>query len=71
MKTFLIILQMLTGLGLIVTVLLHSAKGEGLGGIGGTAHIFGSQKGLEQGLDRITTILAVTFIVISILIMLL
>jgi len=71
MKTFLIIFQMLTGLGLIVTVLLHSAKGEGLGGIGGTAHIFGSQKGLEQGLDRITTILAVTFIVISILIMLL
>jgi len=71
MKTFLIILQMLTGLGLIVTVLLHSAKGEGLGGIGGTAHIFGSQKGLEQGLDRLTTILAVTFIVVSILIMLL
>ncbi len=71
MKAFLIILQMLAGLGLIVTVLLHSAKGEGLGGIGGTAHIFGSQKGLEQGLDRLTTILAVTFIVASILIMLL
>jgi preprotein translocase subunit SecG len=57
-------------LGVIATVLLHSAKGEGLGGIGGTAHIFGSQKGLEEGLDRLTTILAVTFIVVSIIVML-
>ena len=71
MKTFLIIFQVLAGLGLIVTVLLHSAKGEGLGGIGGSAHIFGSQKGLEQGLDRLAAILAVSFVVVSIVIMLL
>lgn len=69
MKTFLIFIQFLSGLGLIAAVLLHSAKGEGLGGIGGSAHIFGSQKGLEQGLDRLTTILAVTFMAASAIVM--
>ncbi len=70
MKTTLLIIQILSGLGLIITVLLHSAKGEGLGGIGGTAHIFGSQKGLEEGLNKLTTIIAVTFVSVSILVML-
>lgn len=70
MKTALLLIQILSGLGLIVTVLLHSAKGEGLGGIGGSAHIFGSQKGLEDGLNKLTTIIAVTFISVSILVML-
>lgn len=70
MKTAFLLIQILSGLGLIVTVLLHSAKGEGLGGIGGTAHIFGSQKGLEEGLNKLTTIIAVTFVVVSMLVML-
>ncbi|MFA5104338.1 MAG: preprotein translocase subunit SecG [Candidatus Margulisiibacteriota bacterium] len=70
MKTLLLLVQILSGLGLIVTVLLHSAKGEGLGGIGGTAHIFGSQKGLEEGLNRLTTTIAIIFIGVSILVML-
>lgn len=70
MKTFLLSVQILSGLALIVTVLLHSAKGEGLGGIGGTAHIFGSQKGLEEGLNKLTTTIAVIFITVSILVML-
>ncbi len=69
MKALLIFVQIISGLGLIVTVLLHSAKGEGLGGIGGTAHIFGSQKGLEEGLDRLTLVLAVTFVAVSMLLM--
>ena len=37
----------------------HSAKGEGLGAIGGQAKIFGSQKGVEAGLNRLTTGLAI------------
>jgi preprotein translocase subunit SecG len=69
MKTFLLLVQIVSGLSLIVTVLLHSAKGEGLGGIGGAAHVFGSQKGLEEGLNRLTTIIAVTFITVSIIVM--
>lgn len=67
MKIFLLVLQIIVSISLIAAVLLHSAKGEGLGGIGGAAHIFGSQKGLEAGLDRLTTILAVCFVGIAII----
>ena len=67
MKGLLVFIQIVSALGLIATVLLHSAKGEGLGGIGGTAHIFGSQKGLEEGLDKLTMWLAVTFVAVSLL----
>jgi preprotein translocase subunit SecG len=62
---FLLFLQFLSGAGLITTVLLHSAKGEGMGAIGGQARVFGTQKGLEEGLDKITTFLAVTFLILS------
>ena len=67
MKSFFLFLQLLTSLGLIVAILLHTAKGEGLGAIGGQARIFGTQKGLEEGLDRMTAGLAVAFFLISIL----
>jgi preprotein translocase subunit SecG len=67
MKGTLLLLQLLSAVALIVTVLLHSAKGEGLGGIGGTARIFGTQKGLEEGLNKLTTGCAVAFLAISIL----
>ena len=68
---FLLIFQIFCAVGLVILVLLHSAKGEGLGGIGGQAKLFGSQKGLEEGLDKITTIFAVLFITISIVLSLL
>ena len=68
MKTILTVLQFISALGLIIAVLLHSAKGEGLGGIGGSAKLFGSPKGLEEGLDRITIAFAAGFILISIVI---
>jgi preprotein translocase subunit SecG len=53
------IFQVVFALGLIIAVLLHSAKGEGLGAIGGQAKVFGSQKGVEAGLNRLTTGLAI------------
>ena len=62
----LLVIQLVSAVSLIVAILLHAAKGEGLGGIGGSAKIFGSPKGLEKGLDKITWFLAITFIVISI-----
>jgi len=61
------ILQLIFALALIVFILLHAAKGEGLGGIGGSARLFGSPKGMEQGLDRITWGCAILFLTISIL----
>ncbi len=67
MTTFLIGVQFISAICLVITILLHTAKGEGLGGIGGAAKLFGTPKGLEQGLDKITTTFAVSFIVVSIL----
>ncbi len=59
--------QLFSAIGLIISVLLHTAKGEGLGGIGGSARLFGSPKGMEKGLDRITWGFAILFLAISIL----
>lgn len=59
--------QLFSAIGLIISVLVHAAKGEGLGGIGGSARLFGSPKGMEKGLDRITWGFAILFLAISIL----
>ncbi|NBV42424.1 preprotein translocase subunit SecG [bacterium] len=67
MKFLLHILIIISGLSLVVAVLLHSAKGEGLGGIGGSARLFSSQKGLEAGLNRVTAVLAGVFMVSALL----
>ena len=61
MRELFLILQIISAIGLVVLVLLHTAKGEGLGSIGGQAKMFVSQKGLEEGLNRITTIFAILF----------
>ena len=65
MKILLLVIEFFVSIGLIAAVLLHSAKGEGIGGIGGTARLFGSQKGMEAGLNRITTVLAALFMFIA------
>ena len=63
MKTFLLIVEFTSSVALIVAILIHSAKGEGLGGIGGQARVFGTQKGLESGLDKVTAVLAAIFLI--------
>ena len=60
------VVQLISAMALIVAVLLHAAKGEGLGGIGGSARLFGTPKGMEQGLNRITWGCAILFLSISI-----
>ena len=67
MRNLLLFLQLLSGAGLIGAIMLHSAKGEGLGGIGSTARVFGTQKGLEEGLDKLTASMAVMFLAVSII----
>jgi preprotein translocase subunit SecG len=62
MKTFLLIVEFLSGLLLIGAILLHAPKGDGLGGIGGQAHLFNYTKGLESGLNKATGILAGIFL---------
>jgi preprotein translocase subunit SecG len=62
MKNFLFVIQVISAISLIILVLLHSAKGEGFGSIGTNSRMFSSQKGLEAGLNRITTIFATAFL---------
>jgi preprotein translocase subunit SecG len=55
-----------SGVLLVILVLLHSPKGDGLGGIGGQAQLFTSTKSAEKTLNRITWALSITFIALTI-----
>lgn len=63
MLTFFWIVQILSAALLIVLVLLHSPKGDGLASIGGAANLFSSQKSAETGLNKLTTIVSIIFLV--------
>ena len=63
MKTLLLIVEFISAALVVVLILLHSAKGEGLAGIGVQARLFSSQKGMEEGLNRLTFILTAIFMV--------
>ena len=52
---------------LIVLILLHSPKGDGIGGIGGASHVFASQKSAEKGLNKLTGIVAGIFLICTFL----
>ncbi|OGH95428.1 MAG: preprotein translocase subunit SecG [Candidatus Melainabacteria bacterium GWA2_34_9] len=65
MIAFFQILQTLSGLLLILLVLIHSPKGDGMGSIGGAAQLFSSQKGVESGLNKITSGVSFIFIYVS------
>lgn len=51
-----------SAVGLIVLVLLHSPKGDGIGAIGGQAQLFSSTKSAETTLNRVTWALTVIFL---------
>jgi len=63
MKVVFLLIELVTGIGLVVSILLLSAKGEGLGGIGGQASLFNTHRDMESGLRRVTLILAIIFMV--------
>ena len=52
----------LSAVGLIILVLLHSPKGDGIGAIGGQAQLFSSTKSAENTLNRVTWALTVIFL---------
>ncbi|MGF1513111.1 MAG: preprotein translocase subunit SecG [Elainellaceae cyanobacterium] len=56
------IIWAVSAVGLITLVLLHSPKGDGLGGIGGQAQLFTSTKSAETTLNRVTWTLATLFL---------
>ncbi|MEA5532424.1 preprotein translocase subunit SecG [Crocosphaera sp. XPORK-15E] len=51
---------------LIILILLHSPKGDGLGGIGGQAQLFTSAKSAEKTLNQVTWTLSTVFIALTI-----
>ncbi len=53
--------------GIIILVLLHSPKGDGLGAIGGQAQLFTSTKSAETTLNRVTWILTVLFMGLTVI----
>ena len=59
--------QILSALLLIVLILLHSPKGDGIAGIGGASHVFASQKSAEKGLNKLSGIVAAIFLVCTFL----
>lgn len=63
MLTLVWIVQVISALLLIVLILMHSPKGDGIAGIGSAAHMFTSQKSAEKGLNKLTAIVAGVFIV--------
>ncbi len=65
--TFLGIVQFFVSIALILVVLLQKSAGEGLGSIGGSAQMFFDKaRGIDETLEKATTYLAVTFMVLSV-----
>ena len=52
---------------LVVLVLLHSPKGDGLGGIGGQSQLFTSAKSAEKTLNQITWTLSSIFMSLTVI----
>ena len=61
------IIQVLSAVLLIVLILLHSPKGDGIAAIGGASQMFSSQKTAEKGLNKLTAIVAAVFVVCTFL----
>ncbi|MEL7625103.1 MAG: preprotein translocase subunit SecG [Clostridiales bacterium] len=69
MKTFILVLQIISCIGLIATVLLQSGSTAGLGSItGGAETLFGgNKKGMDELLKKISTGCAVGFLVLTLI----
>lgn len=69
MQSILIVIHLIIALGLIASVLLQSGKSAGLSGAiaGGAQSLMGKKKGLDELLSRVTTGLAISFMVLSII----
>lgn len=67
MYTVLLIIHILVSIGLITTVLLQSGRSAGLSGAiaGAGQQLFGKKRGIDELLSRVTTGLAVGFMVTS------
>ncbi|HEY8346543.1 MAG TPA: preprotein translocase subunit SecG [Symbiobacteriaceae bacterium] len=64
MMTFLLVMHVLFAIGLIATIVMQSGKSAGLSGsiAGAGEQIFGKKKGMDEILQRVSTILAILFV---------
>ena len=61
-------LWMLTGILLVISILLHSPKGDGLGGlVSGGSGMFTSARSAEATLNRISWTLMALFMVLAVI----
>lgn len=67
MLIFLWTIQIISALLLIVLVLIHSPKGDGITAIGGMSQAFSSQKNAESGLNKLTMWVAIVFFITTFL----
>lgn len=67
MVVFIWALQLISALFIILLVLMHSPKGDGIGGMGGASQLFSSQKSAEAGLNKITLFFTIIFIICTFL----
>lgn len=68
MPSYLIIAQVLVAIALIIVVMMQ-VKGGGLGGIFGQSDgVYRTRRGVEKSLFQITIVLAVLFVILSILV---
>ena len=63
MLKFLWTIMVVSAILMIVLVLMHSPKGDGIAGIGNAAQMFTSQKSAEKGLNKLTAIVTAVFII--------
>jgi preprotein translocase subunit SecG len=62
-----LILEAILGIAMMLLILLHAPKGEGMGGIGGSATLFSGKRGAEAGLDNMTWTAAGLFVLVCFL----
>ena len=67
MVTFIWTIQIISAMLLILLILLHSPKGDGIAGMGGASQIFSSQKSAEKGLNKLTGIISAIFLICTFL----
>lgn len=67
MRMTLVVIYVIVCLGLIASVLLQSGKSAGLSGAisGGGQALFGKKKGLDELFGKISTGLAITFMILA------
>ena len=63
----LLILETILGLFMVALILIHAPKGDGMGGIGTGATVFSGKRGAEAGLDRLTWIVSLLFMLVCML----